>query len=124
MADVDVDLLADAVAARLVDVLRDGPRALPSLLTVRDVAARLAASTDYVRDHADALGAIRLPGALLRFDATVIDELSGASARCSSGRPHPAESPAAPGVPPVRRRRRSGAAANLLPIRGGADAAA
>jgi len=113
----DREVVAEAVAKRVAELLRDGLSSRSSLLTVQDVAARLAASTDYVRDHADALGAIRLPGALLRFDPAVIDELS-ASARCPSGRPHAAESPTGPDVLSVRRRRRSGAAANLLPIKG------
>ncbi|MGH2900706.1 MAG: hypothetical protein ACRDMZ_18670 [Solirubrobacteraceae bacterium] len=102
----------------MVEVLRDAPSPRRSLLSVRDVAARLRASADYVRSHADELGAVRLPGALLRFDPAIIDELSAASARCSGERSHPAESPAASEVSPARRRRRSGAAPGLLPIKG------
>jgi len=125
-----VDLLAampkqtggDAMKARSHDAT-EVPAPAPALLTAHDVAARLGASADYVRDHAAVLGAVRLPGALLRFDAGVIDELTSASGRCCSERPHAAEPPAAPDVSASRRRRRSGAAADLLPIRGAKHAA-
>ena len=111
--------LAEAVAARVVELLDARPASLLSLLlTVQDVAARLGASADYVRDHADELGVVRLPGALLRFDAGVIEDLCRAGARCASDRPQRAGSSVAAGVSTARRARRAGAVADLLPIKG------
>lgn len=60
--------------------------ALPQLLTVAEVAERLAVSQDFVYRHADELGGVRLGGGLkprLRFDEREVAEYVRA---CSNSR--------------------------------------
>ena len=113
-----VDALAEAVAERVLDRLRGADLALPpaALLDASEVARLLGVSRDYVYDRADELGAVRLPGAVLRFAPAAIAELL--APRCGSERSERPESPAPPAVPAARRRRSSGAGPDLLPIRG------
>ena len=118
LVDDVVDVLADAVADRVLrrlDAEALAPK-LPALLDVSEVARLLGVSRDFVYDHADELGAVRLPGSLLRFDRAVIAEML--TPRCRSGRSQQPEPPAPPEVPAARRRRSSGAAPDLLPIKG------
>ena len=116
-AATSVEALAEAVAARVVERLR-GQVASPlaGWLDASEVARLLSVSRDYVYAHADELGALRLPGALLRFDAAVIAELL--SPRCRSERSEQSESPAPAEVRAARRRPSTGAAPDLLPIKG------
>lgn len=112
-----VDALADAVAERVLERLREAPPLAPAAwLDASEVSRLLGVSRDYAYAHADELGAVRLPGALLRFDAAVIADLL--SPRCPSERSQDLESPAPPEVSPVRRRRALGATPDLLPIKG------
>lgn len=78
------------------------------------VAAALGMSVEWVRDHADELGAERRgdgPRPRLRFDLEVAVER--AAARSVSKRPEATD----PSVPSAKRRRRPSAEAELLPIR-------
>lgn len=112
-----IDAIAERVAAVVLEQLGDGASAQPpALLDVAEVARLLGVSPDYVRAHRDELGAVRLPGAVLRFDAAAVAERL--SVRCSSERPDASDSPTPPDVSAARRRRRTGAAPDLLPIRG------
>lgn len=97
-----VEAIADAVAERL-----RGSAPSPDLIDAAEAARRLGVSRDYVYEHADALGAIRIgtgPRARLRFDPACI-----ATAPSEQTPPPPA---------PARkqRRRRSRPGAELLPV--------
>lgn len=118
LVDDVVGRLAEAVAERVLERLGGTLRpAAPARWLDASAAARLlSVSRDYIYDHADELGAVRLPGALLRFDAAVIAERLGS--RYSSEDSERAGSPMQPDVSPTRRRRSTGAAADLLPIKG------
>ena len=106
--------LLDAMAARLNE-LRAEP---PPLMTVPQVARWLQVDEDYVYEHAEELGVIRLgrgPKSPLRFDREHVERVLSCSPRRMSSSPEPA--PRA-----TSRRRRPlplGTGADLLPIRGG-----
>lgn len=133
MAELDADALVEAVARRVIELLRDAQpaaaTAVPAavLVDASRVAAELGASRDWVYAHADELGAIRL-GACgdgrrprLRFDlAVVADRLT---ARDTSERSQPAVLPAQTQVSARRRARSLGTSVDLLPIRGRSEAA-
>ena len=118
LVDDVVGRLAEAVAERVLERLGGAVRATApaAWLDAAETARLLSVSRDFVYDHADELGAVRLPGALLRFNADVIAERL--SPRYGSEDSDRAESPAQPDVSPARRRRSTGAAADLLPIKG------
>jgi hypothetical protein len=141
MHPADLEMLADLLAERLADrvlsaVLRDllplhpaergdgrdsGPDAresvadaAPRLLDAREVARMLGVRADWVREHADDLGVVRV-GRRLRFDP---DRVAGAlAARNDSNTPRDDEL-AAPAARSRRRRPRSRpTSGDLLPIR-------
>ena len=118
----------EAIAARVVELLEPRVAALihthlngPSnrnrgLINPAELAEQLGRSTDWVRDHADELGVIRLGTGdkpRLLFDRTVVDErLRAQAAQCTSARRPPAYARA-------RRHQEGGlGAAHLLPIGG------
>ena len=83
----------DAIAARVVELLREEPRVGRHVDTTA-VATMLGVSGDWVREHAAELGAVRLgdgPKGALRFDlrrvkaAWIIVASSGLAARASVG---------------------------------------
>ncbi len=90
--------------------------AVPRLLTAADVAKRFGLSAEWVRDHADDLGALRLGTGKrprLRFD---LDRV--ATALTPSVTRRASERDIVPAIPPVRRRQRTASADNapgLLP---------
>jgi hypothetical protein len=107
LGDITFDLSDEQVAdlRRQLDV---EPEAREGLVSAAEVANRLGVSSDYVYDHADELGAIRLgngPKPRLRFDP----------ARLSALPPEPAVKPEAK---PGRRRRQGGQGTRLLEVRG------
>lgn len=116
-----VEALAERVAERVVEMLRDEP--LPSsgtkLLGVRDVARLAGRSPDWVRAHRDALGVVVVvvgngTRPRLQFDATKVREALSAEA---ISRSHGATlNVSRDGTP--RRRRRPSTTADPLPIRG------
>lgn len=66
----------DAIARRVADLLAE-PSPLPLLLTAGEVAHRLGVSEEWVRQHADDLGAVRLSEGdrpRLRFDPAAVAE--------------------------------------------------
>jgi len=75
-ADGSTRALVDAIARRVVDLLReDLPREGPRLLTVAQVAKEFGVSTDWLYANAASLGAIRMgsgPRARPHFDRLVI----------------------------------------------------
>jgi hypothetical protein len=90
----------EAIARRVVELLRDQDRAGPGCWQTADqVALRLGVSRDYVYRHADELGARRLgegPRAHLRFDPAAVaaygrsdDPIEQVSARASRSRRGP-----------------------------------
>jgi hypothetical protein len=103
----------DAVARRVVDMLREEGRLPPEgprLMTVAQVRDKFGLSADWLYANAEALGGIRLgsgPRARLRFDRTTIAERittlasDGRRARAVRGR---------------RKRARAGEDGGLLPI--------
>lgn len=102
MALSDADI--EAVATRVADLLRVG-QASAQLVDATEIARRFGVSRDFVYDHADDLGAVRLgngPKARLRFDPAKV----GRALR------KPTEKPA-----PQPRRRRTRRSSSLLPIR-------
>lgn len=102
------DASVNAVAERVVQLLRAEAIGC-ELIDAAEVARRFSLSRDYVYEHADDLGAVRLgsgPKARLRFDPAKIAERLGGSDREESH--HKVKA-----VRPVRR-----AGATLLPIRG------
>jgi hypothetical protein len=67
----DVDAIADATVQRLVPLVAPQQPPTFALVDVRELAADLGVSTDYVYAHARELGAMRLgsgPKARIRFD--------------------------------------------------------
>jgi hypothetical protein len=91
------DMVADRLAGRLAETRSDG-----GLLTTAQVAARLSTTPEWVRDHADELGVIRIgmgPRPRLRFHPPVIDawlkrrsesvRSGNAPGRVSTGNPAP-----------------------------------
>lgn len=112
------DASIEAVARRVVELLDEGRRGT-GLIDATEVARRYGVSRDWVYDHADELGAIRLgdgPSPRLRFDPARVES---ALPSCSqSRRASKAEEP-----PPKRNRRRqppsaTGTETCLLPIKG------
>lgn len=88
--------LVDAVARRVVEVLREEgaePLKRPRLLTVAEVAAEYGVSTDWVYNNARQLGAIRLgsgPKPRLRFERATIDaRIADIGSRWQSAQPSP-----------------------------------
>ena len=71
----DLTALVDGTARRVVELLREkgaAPAETPVLLSAAQVAARFGVSRDWVYEHADELGALRLGAGRkprLRFDA-------------------------------------------------------
>src|SRR5215211_1094389 len=116
--DAREQALVEAVAQRVVDLLRAGPTEPPVLITAAEVARRRGCSTAWVYRHADELGAIRQgdgPRPRLRFDPAVA---------CSLGRQSSVEDlPAQKPKPRRRRRSRADTSTDLLPIRGRFEAA-
>lgn len=109
-----VALVADAVADRLAELLADRERApapaASATLTAAKVAERFGVSREFVYEHADELGAIRLGDGerpRLRFDAHRVYEALAA-------RPAPTAQPAKASP----RRRQPPSEVPLLPIRG------
>lgn len=105
------DASVEAVARRVADLLR-GEGIAGKLIDTVEVARRFNVSRDFVYDHADDLGAIRLgsgPKARLRFDPVVVAEQLATSASPDAEVPHRAN--------PKPRRRKSATVA-LLPVRG------
>lgn len=97
----------EAIAQRVAELIRD--ECGTTLVDTATAARRLGVSEDYVRDHADELGAVRLgdgPKARLRFD---LDRaLAALGAKPSPSLP--------PKVAPTRRRKPEHV--DLLPIGG------
>jgi hypothetical protein len=105
MTEIRLDSASiDAVARRVVELLAE-PTPLPTLLSARDVAARLDVAESWVRQHADDLGAIRLTEGnrpRIRFDPAVVAETL---ARRSPGKRSPtARSGTGAGIGAVRGR--------------------
>jgi hypothetical protein len=64
----------DAVARRIIEVLRNERTSTFKLVDARELAALLGVSMDYVYEHATELGALRLGSgrkARIRFDADI-----------------------------------------------------
>jgi hypothetical protein len=102
------DASIEAVARRVVELLRSDIPAAGELVDAATIARRFSISRDYIYAHAEALGAVKLgtgPKARLRFDPAIVAERLGTPAAPTSARKLPR-----------RRTRRSGA---LLPIREG-----
>lgn len=114
----DLERLADAVAERLHGRLAGSvERTLPALLTAGQLAEQFGVSAQWVREHADELGARRLGSGAkprLRFDATEVARRL--ASRSVSERSHdpdpPSRLPRAKHQPPG-----TGSGAELLPIR-------
>jgi hypothetical protein len=108
----------EAIACRVVELLRDDRPSSAGLVSAAELACRLGVDRSFVYEHADALGARRLGGGRrprLRFDPEEAERLM----LCQAG----SESPG-PSSPAKRRNRRRtelsglGTTARLLPIRG------
>jgi hypothetical protein len=112
------EALAEAIAERL----DERQRARAGWVTAAVVAEHLSVDVDWVYEHADELGGIRLgdgPKARRRFRLATVDERLEATASCPRGRTLGGAATA--GAEPRRRRRRSadnGHSAPLLPVRG------
>jgi hypothetical protein len=99
----------NAIAERVVELLRDGSMG-SELIDTAEVARRFSLSRDYVYEHADELGVVRLgsgPKARLRFDPSKVAEVLRGSSEGESG-------PKRATARPVRKVRE----VTLLPIRG------
>jgi hypothetical protein len=112
----DLAILADLIAERLADRLEGGVRPPPQLVDANAIARRFGVSVDWVYEHANTLGVVRLgdgPKARLRFNPEKVAEALGAGGR--SAQPTP------PTTAPGRRRQRRKAAtsggASLLPYK-------
>jgi hypothetical protein len=95
----------EAVAIRVADLLRTS-RTSAELVDAAEIARRFGVSRDFVYDHADDLGAVRLgngPKARLRFDPAKLGRALG----------KPPEKAA-----PQAHRRRTQRSSSLLPVRG------
>ena len=110
----------DAIALRVAEVLEE--RGLvaslaPSLISAAAAATRIGRSRDFVYEHADDLGAVRLgdgPRPRLAFDPRRLDEW--VSARSTGGRSVGRELSAPTGNRRPRRKSDSGKPLDLLPI--------
>ena len=114
----DLERLAELVADRLAARLDGAGRAPAELVTAAHVAQRFGVCAEWVRGHADELGAIRLgdgPRPRLRFDvATVAKRL----AACSQSEGSQAPDPAPRRRSPLRARPASASGRPLLPVDG------
>lgn len=111
----------EAIARRVVELQTEAAEISSDarLLSPADVATRIGRSVDWVREHADELGVLRVgdgPKPRLYFRAAAVDAHLGRLEKCSRG------TGPAPHAPLGRpRRRQSGQAEgtdDLLPIRG------
>lgn len=105
LSEADIEAVALRVAALLHE--EQGPA---ELVDAAEIARRFGVSRDFVYDHADDFGVVRLgegPRARLRFDPARVRRQLGAVA-----------APPSPEAPPSRRRRNG----TLLPVRGRAQA--
>lgn len=113
--------LVEAVARRVVELLREDGLAAPPeprLLDAAEVAERFGVSPEWVRDHADDLGAVRLgdgPRPRLRFDPDAVR--SALSARSGSGRSEDQRLGSTAGPRPIRASAGSGEGVGQLPRR-------
>ncbi len=129
LADLVVEGLAEKVLSRPEGTppglapsgARDEPEtprsAVPRLLTAADVAARFGLSAEWVRDHADDVGAIRLGTGKrrrLRFDPETVAETL--TRRATLGGSEAQETLATPELPRRRRSREVAGAPGLLPF--------
>lgn len=83
---------------------------LPFLVDANELAERLSVSPDWIRRHADELGAIKLGGGdrpRLRFDPVAVEQAIR----------HPEPEPPAQ-IAPARQRRRASEDDDLIPLRG------
>ena len=109
--------LVEAIALRVVELLREGELARGGLVDAAALAEHLGVSRAFVYEHAEELGTRRLGDgrrARLRFD------LERAERAYSCFKDRTSDEPAARTVTPIRRRRRAqrlGTEAPLLPIR-------
>lgn len=121
---VDLDLLADLVAERVVERLQgvrtpevpsSGAGGGPRVLTARETAERLGRSVEWVRDHRGELGQIPGEGARPRllFDASAVEVWATARGEVVGSAPR---EPASVLAHRPRRRRSSGSGIDLLPI--------
>ncbi|HST41385.1 MAG TPA: hypothetical protein VLK58_17850 [Conexibacter sp.] len=101
--------LAEAIAHRVAELV--AARVAPRLMTVEQVAEMLQVRSEWVYEHADELGALRLGGGRrgrLRFDAEQLRErlraqpAAGAARRAPAGA-RPRRAPRPPGSPPLLR---------------------
>jgi hypothetical protein len=99
----DIDAIAESVAARLGAMLNDTPR----FVDAATVARLLGVERDWVYEHAEQLGGIRLggPRGRLRFDRqALVDRLSGVpepatpSARIAARKKRPRDGATPPGL--------------------------
>jgi len=132
------DLVADRLAARLagagfplipsagkesapasaVGAVSGAATGLPALLTAAEVAERFGVSAEWVRDHADDLGVVRLgdgPRPRLRFDAETV--AAALTSRAGGGESDAAIEPAGAVNPRPRRRRGPGTELDFAPVR-------
>jgi hypothetical protein len=105
MALSDSDI--EAVATRVVDLLQGGGMSV-EMVDAAEIARRFGVSRDFVYEHADDLGAIRLghgPRARLRFAPTKVGEaLSAPPVKAATGPPRRRSARKASGLLPVHRR--------------------
>jgi hypothetical protein len=113
MSDHELDTLAEAVAVRVVELLRQEGMAPVAgrPLTVREVGRLFDRSPDWVRDNRQRLGVLPAEGERPRllFDPQAVER----AMRATSAKAEPAKS-----KPYMRRRRRVAPERELLPIRG------
>lgn len=114
LTDADVDAIAAALERRLAPKLEPaGPPARIGLIDAAEAARRLGVGRQFVYDHADELGVVRLTeGARprLRFDAELVERLRQRRAAPPEATRPPARRP--------RARRRARGGIPLLEIRG------
>jgi hypothetical protein len=113
-----IDRLAETIAERLEERLDERQRARAGWVTAAVVAEHLGVEADWVYEHADELGGIRLgdgPKARRRFKLATVDEALTACQTVRTPRTR-----ASGTAEPKRRRRRQGSpapSAPLLPVR-------
>lgn len=107
------DFSVTAIAERVVELLRDEGVAV-DLINAGEVARRFGVSRDYVYEHAEELGAVRLGKGTrgrLRFDPSTVGERLGSRAvRTAESQPQQEKQRAV--------RRTQPDSGNLLPIKG------
>jgi hypothetical protein len=101
-------LLADAIAARVTEMLSDDTASAVGLVSAAEVARELNVGRQWVYEHADELGARRLgdgPRARLRFDLETVRAASVclASNKSHGQKPSPVAKSAATAEPSGRR---------------------